>query len=91
MQKLKSLLFLFLLISWGTKSIAQTSSAARLASFEKINMKPSPFNHIEFRNIGPTIMSGRITDVEVNPDNSNEFYVAYASGGVWHSSIMGKV
>ncbi len=90
MQKLKSLLFLFLLISWGTKSIAQTSSAARLASFEKINMKPSPFNHIEFRNIGPTIMSGRITDVEVNPDNSNEFYVAYASGGVWHSSNNGQ-
>ena len=43
--------------------MAQTTSAARLASFEKINLKPSPFNHIEFRNIGPTIMSGRITDV----------------------------
>lgn len=32
-------------------------------------------------NIGPTIMNGRITDIDVNPLDAHEFYIAYASGG----------
>ena len=36
--------------------------------------------NIEFTNIGPTIMSGRVVDIDVNPNNTNEFYVGYASG-----------
>ncbi len=39
--------------------------------------------NIPFKNIGPTVMSGRVVDLAVNPDNPVEFYVAYASGGVW--------
>ena len=31
------------------------------------------------------MMSGRIVDLEVNPDNPTEFYAAYASGGLWHT------
>ena len=42
------------------------------------------------RNIGPTIMSGRAVDLEVNPEDPNEFYVAYASGGLWHTSNNGQ-
>ena len=34
---------------------------------------------IAFTNIGPTIMSGRVADVDVNPDDPTEFYVGYAS------------
>ena len=41
--------------------------------------------NIEFVNIGPSVMSGRVTDIEVNPDDPAEFYVAYASGGLWHT------
>ena len=41
--------------------------------------------NIEFVNIGPSVMSGRVTDIEVNPDDPTEFYVAYASGGLWHT------
>lgn len=71
-------------------SAAQTATSLRIASFENTKKKESLLNGIEFRNIGPTIMSGRVTDVEVNPDNPNEFYVAYASGGVWHSTNNGQ-
>jgi len=45
--------------------------------------------NIPFTSIGPTIMSGRVVDLEVNPDNSNEFYAAYASGGLWHTKNNG--
>ena len=30
-------------------------------------------------------MSGRVVDLAVNPENPSEFYVGYASGGVWHT------
>ena len=40
------------------------------------------FEDVKFQNIGPTIMSGRVVDLAVNPDNPTEFYTAYASGGL---------
>lgn len=45
--------------------------------------------NVAFENIGPSIMSGRVVDLAVNPDNTNEFYVGYASGGVWHTKNNG--
>ncbi len=38
---------------------------------------------LKFRNVGPAITSGRISDFAVNPDNPKEYYVAVSSGGVW--------
>jgi photosystem II stability/assembly factor-like uncharacterized protein len=45
--------------------------------------------NIEFTNIGPSIMSGRIVDLDVNPENPTEFYAAYATGGVWYTNNNG--
>ena len=39
--------------------------------------------NVPFENIGPSIMSGRVVDLDVNPEKPSEFYVAYASGGLW--------
>ena len=51
--------------------------------------KNSIVKNIKFTNIGPTIMSGRVVDVDVNPNNTNEFYVGYASGGLWYTNNNG--
>ena len=45
---------------------------------------------LPLKNVGPTIMSGRVTDIDVNPENPVEFYVAYASGGLWHTKNNGQ-
>ncbi|UPQ80308.1 glycosyl hydrolase [Flavobacterium azooxidireducens] len=45
--------------------------------------------NIAFQSVGPTVMSGRVVDVDVNPNNPIEFYVAYASGGLWYSNNNG--
>ena len=45
--------------------------------------------NIPFKNIGPTIMSGRVVDIEINPERTSEFYVAYASGGLWYTNTNG--
>ncbi|MFM2386701.1 MAG: hypothetical protein RL660_1458 [Bacteroidota bacterium] len=72
-----------------TPTYAQDSKQ-RISSYNKLWADTNhPINTIAFRNIGPSVMSGRVTDIEVNPNNPNEFYVAYASGGVWHTSNNG--
>jgi photosystem II stability/assembly factor-like uncharacterized protein len=35
-------------------------------------------------------MSGRVVDIEVNPQDPTEFYVAYASGGLWQTKNNGQ-
>ena len=47
------------------------------------------FEAIQFESVGPSVMSGRVVDLEVNPEDPTEFYVAYASGGLWHTTDNG--
>ena len=70
---------------------AATTANKRLDGFGKRNMldKQSLVSNVKFRSIGPTVMSGRITDVDVNPNDPTEFYAAYASGGLWHTANNG--
>ncbi|WP_410006805.1 WD40/YVTN/BNR-like repeat-containing protein [Aequorivita nionensis] len=49
----------------------------------------SPVKNLPFKSIGPSIMSGRVVDFAVNPNNPIEFYVGYASGGLWHTNNNG--
>jgi photosystem II stability/assembly factor-like uncharacterized protein len=49
----------------------------------------STVKELPFKNIGPSIMSGRVVGFAVNPNNSTEFYVGYASGGVWYTRNNG--
>ncbi len=49
----------------------------------------SPVQNVVFTSIGPSVMSGRVVDLDVNPSNPTEFYVAYASGGLWHTNNNG--
>jgi photosystem II stability/assembly factor-like uncharacterized protein len=41
------------------------------------------------RNIGPAIMSGRISDVVIHPTRRATWYVAVGSGGVWKTENAG--
>ena len=54
-----------------------------LAPFARAEEKTSPFAELEFRNIGPSIMGGRVSDVEGVPGDLRIVYVGAASGGVW--------
>ncbi|WP_160130537.1 WD40/YVTN/BNR-like repeat-containing protein [Kordia antarctica] len=75
-------------------SIAQTNPTSAAKVQEALNQKAtltqnSTVKNIEFTNIGPTVMSGRVVDLDVNPNNTTEFYVAYASGGLWYTKNNG--
>jgi photosystem II stability/assembly factor-like uncharacterized protein len=72
--------------------IKATPAQERLKTIEqrKQLLSRSTLNETGFRNIGPSIMSGRVVDIEVNPQDPTEFYVAYASGGLWHTKNNGQ-
>jgi photosystem II stability/assembly factor-like uncharacterized protein len=48
-----------------------------------------PFAGLEFRNIGPATMGGRIDDLAVLESNPAVFYVGAATGGLWKTRNMG--
>ncbi len=47
------------------------------------------FSGIKARQIGPALMSGRISDLEIHPTDSKIVYAGTAGGGIWHSSNGG--
>lgn len=47
------------------------------------------FGDMSARHIGPAIMSGRISDLEMHPTNGRVLYIGTAGGGVWKSSNGG--
>jgi hypothetical protein len=53
-----------------------------LVPFASAQEKTSPFSELEFRNIGPSIMGGRVSDVEGVPGNPRIVHIGAASGGV---------
>jgi len=75
----------------GAQSIAPTTEKALQESINKHSalLSSSPLADFKAKNVGPTNMSGRIIDIEVAA-NSNTFYVAAASGGVWKTTDNGQ-
>jgi Sortilin, neurotensin receptor 3, len=86
----------FLCISGGIPAlkaqVSPTPAAERIKVFDqrKLAEQKSMLKDLSFRNVGPSIMSGRVVDVEVNADDPTEFYVAYATGGLWYTTNNGQ-
>ena len=47
------------------------------------------YSGLKFRSIGPALMSGRISDIVIHPENENIWYVTAGSGGVWKTENSG--
>jgi len=52
-------------------------------------MNQDELKALAFRGIGPTLDTGRIADVEIDPRNPSVWYVASAFGGVWKTENRG--
>ncbi|KAA9040498.1 glycosyl hydrolase [Ginsengibacter hankyongi] len=91
--KYAGFLFVSILTFLNTYSqVEPTKAMDRLngLSQRKLLRSQSLLKNIKFRNIGPSVMSGRVVDVDVNPNDPTEFYVAYATGGLWHTTNNGQ-
>lgn len=95
LSKLPLLLFfptLLLVTVFTNAQVKPMSADARLKGMQQrqVLKGKSVLDSIKFRNIGPSIMSGRVVDVDANPSDPTEFYVAYASGGLWYTNNNGQ-
>lgn len=70
---------------------APTAPAKRLEAHQQRQLlqDKSLLRGVPFRNIGPSVQSGRVVDIEVWEKDPSHFYAAYASGGLWKTSNNG--
>ena len=91
MKKLKLYMVSFVLLFSYFLSVAQGPRGPRGpggpgGSYDNNQEKTgvaSALGGFQFRSIGPAFMSGRISDIAIDPENENVWYVAVASGGTW--------
>ncbi len=82
-MKNKNVILLIVLMLINIQIIAQDNKK------EDKLFSSSTYSDLKFRSVGPAFASGRIADIEVNPNNSSEMYVAVASGNVWKTTNAG--
>jgi len=70
-----------------TLAAAQEPEEARRAGDDP--MTAATFSGLRLRGIGPAFTSGRIVGFAVHPDDSNHYFAAAASGGVWRTTNNG--
>jgi photosystem II stability/assembly factor-like uncharacterized protein len=72
------------------KTAAPTTPAAPAKPAAPASLiTPELLAGLSFRNIGPAIMSGRISDIVIHPKRRATWYVAVGSGGVWKTENAG--
>ncbi len=62
---------------------AQRNKKKQAEPSKQFELSDQMVGMLKFRSIGPAAYSGRISDLAVNPDNTSEYYVGVASGGLW--------
>lgn len=84
-----SILILGLALVIGVRAQSPVSQWEQSFRDRKAMAASSLLRNYPVRNIGPTAQGGRIVDIDVNLSNTKEFYVAYASGGIFKTSNNG--
>ncbi len=67
--------------------VAASSLYAQTGS-DRLNMEV--FHGLEFRSIGPSLTTGRISDLEVDPNDSSVWYLTVGSSGLWKTVNRGN-
>src|SRR5579862_3689087 len=70
----------FAVMAIATGAGQQSGSAMLTADLTK---------NLTFRSIGPTLSTGRVADITVDPNHPDVYYVASAVGGLWKSDNRG--
>jgi len=68
---------------------AKKKVAAEESEEDKGPFQASTFTGLAFRGLGPGLVSGRVSDIAVDPAQPKRYFVAVASGGVWKTDNAG--
>ena len=84
MKKIFSLVLFFApIVNHAQKTVSQKEENKNPLSTS------STYSALKFRSVGPALVSGRISDIVVNPAKKSQWYIAVASGGVWKTDNAG--
>jgi photosystem II stability/assembly factor-like uncharacterized protein len=85
--------FLMLFVSlFATAQLRDNAGTARVASFklqQQLNAA-SPYKNLQWRNVGPDLISGRVTEVAGIPGNKSIIFASFATGGFWKTVDAGE-
>jgi photosystem II stability/assembly factor-like uncharacterized protein len=81
--------FLRAFLLGGLLSLTAIPAATADEEDTQPGLNESTFKGIQWRGIGPALMSGRIADIAVDPQDRSIWYVAVGSGGVWKTENRG--
>lgn len=87
-QPLVLTVFLSLTLVMSVVSLPSPSAAIPAPQSPSI-LEDTLFADLQWRNIGPANMAGRVTDIEAVGDDFSTVFVGAASGGVWKSTNAG--
>lgn len=79
----------FSAVAQKKKTISSDEKREEFPAIKQLDYENSSLHGWQIKNIGPTVMSGRVTDIDVNPADPTDFFVAYASGGLWRTRNNG--
>lgn len=86
------ILFSIIALDGYSQMVESTTTEQREETVERYQemRQNSIFKEYPVRNVGPVVMSGRVTDIAVHEQRPSHFYVAYASGGVFETTNSGN-
>jgi photosystem II stability/assembly factor-like uncharacterized protein len=77
------------LLSRATLIIA-TAIASASALLGQTAAPDAPLRGFQFRSVGPSLTSGRLSDVALDPNNPSVWYVAASAGNLWKTENRGN-
>ncbi len=72
-----------------TETETGTESEAETEAPEEKKLSTGDIGALKFRSIGPALMSGRVSDIAVDPVKPHTWYVAMGSGNLWKTTNAG--
>nr|MBA3640545.1 hypothetical protein [Acidobacteriota bacterium] len=69
--------------------VVAMAAAALPAGQGQEGLNEAALKGLEFRSIGPGFTTGRVQDVDIDPENPNVWYVSAAFGGLWKTENRG--
>lgn len=93
MRHLFRILCITLLLGSPLRAQIQPTTVAELE--ESIELRQQHYEQsilksYPVRNVGPVVMSGRVSDIAVHPDNPRVFYTGFGSGGIFKTTNSGN-
>jgi hypothetical protein len=73
-----------LLLSYFVLGLLCTDALAQTVDMQQLK-------NLRIRSIGPAAMSGRVTAITTDPNNTDIIFAGTASGGLWRSKSAGTV